>query len=79
MCITVNKICKVGGKRTEGRMIGKGEATRNREKDKKDKKRTVRPEGRGPLLWPLSLLESMRRGMEYPAQNPDRQTKELQL
>ncbi len=77
MCITVNNICKTGGERKEGGMIGKGKATKHTERNKK--KRRLRPEGRGPLLWPLSFLESMSRGMEHPAQNPDRQTMELQL
>lgn len=41
-------------------------------------KRT-KPGDSGPLVWPLFFLESMRRAIEYPAQNPDRQTMEPQL
>lgn len=52
---------------------------KTRHKIQKRIKRRATPEGRGPSLWPLSFLESMRGGMEYPAQNPDRQTMEQQL
>lgn len=72
-----NNIYMVGRKITEELMTGKEKATKNTEMNKKKKKR-VRPEGRGTLLWPLSFPESMR-GMKYPVQNPDRQTMELQL
>lgn len=42
-------------------------------------KKSVKITTWGPLLWPLSFLESTQRGREQLTQNPDRQTTDLQL